>query len=70
MRKVKCRIWDRESKLWITVEGLFHQWGVNYEEFQYGPGNYSIGIVELPGGRVVTPLADDVHFEEADHAKS
>lgn len=32
--------------------GLFHQFGVNYEEFQSGPGNYSSAIVEMPDGEV------------------
>ena len=71
MRKVSCRFWDRESKSWITAGGLFHQWGVNYEEFSSGPGNFSIGIVELPGGRIVTAMPDDVRFlEEAEDGNS
>ncbi len=44
--------------------GKFHQWGSNYEEFENGPGNYSVAIVELPDGTVVMPVADDICFEE------
>lgn len=32
--------------------GLFHQFGVDYEEFEIGPGNFSTGIVEMPDGEV------------------
>ena len=62
MRKVRITFWDSDTKAWVTTEGLFHQWGNNYTEYGSGPGNYTIGIVELPGGRVVLPVADDVHF--------
>lgn len=33
-------------------EAVFHQFGVDYEEFETGPGNYSTGIVEWPDGKV------------------
>lgn len=42
--------------------GYFHEWGMNYEEFESGAGNYSIAIVELPDGRIVMPVADDIVF--------
>lgn len=32
--------------------GSFHQFGVDYEEFETGPGNYSTAIVEMPDGSV------------------
>ena len=32
--------------------GTFHQFGVDYEEFETGPGNYSTAIVELTDGSV------------------
>ena len=38
-----------------TVEdgqGLFVQYGCDYEEFESGPGNYSTAIVEMPDGTV------------------
>lgn len=41
---------------------MFHQWGTNYEEFESGPGNYTVAIVELPDGRIVMPVADDIVF--------
>ena len=33
-------------------EGKFHGFGVDYEEFETGPGNYSTAIVEMPDGSV------------------
>lgn len=32
--------------------GIFHAWGVNFEEFEMGPGNYSTAIIEMPDGSV------------------
>jgi len=32
--------------------GLFHQFGVNYEEFETGPGNFTTAVVEMPDGEV------------------
>jgi hypothetical protein len=26
--------------------GVFHGWGCEYEEYESGPGNYTVGIVE------------------------
>ena len=42
--------------------GYFHQWGCNYEEFESGAGNYSVAIVELPNGEIVTPVPTDIEF--------
>ena len=34
-------------------EGFFHQWGNTYEEFESGPGNYTVGLVELEDGTLL-----------------
>ncbi len=44
--------------------GKFHTWGVTYEEFEAGPGNYSIAIVELEDGNIVTKAPDCIKFED------
>lgn len=44
--------------------GRFHQWGSNFVEFESGAGNYSVAIVELPDGKIVMPMADDICFLE------
>lgn len=74
MRRVECSTTQRVSQetyditgQWYTevVEiGLFHEWGVEYEEFDTGPGNYSVAIVELPDGQVKTYPAHRVKFTE------
>jgi len=65
MRKVIARIYDRGSKQWIDgVPGEFHSWGNAYEEFREGPGNYTMAIIELPGGRIVTAMPEDVKFSD------
>lgn len=42
--------------------GLFHQWGSDYEEFEEGPGNYATAIVELPDGKIENVPAGDIEF--------
>lgn len=32
--------------------GMFHQWGVDYEEFETGPANFSTAIIEMHDGTV------------------
>lgn len=61
--KGKCNIY--ENGKWSSLEfdlDYFHEWGMNYEEFESGAGNYSVAIVELPDGRIVMPVADDIVF--------
>lgn len=41
--------WRWES---YPTKGFFHCWSVHYEEFETGPGNYAVGIVEDEEGRV------------------
>lgn len=64
MRKCKGRYFY-QGKYHEFVMGYFHEWGVNYEEFESGAGNYSTAIVELPNGKVVMPTADDIVFLES-----
>lgn len=70
MRKVNIAIWQTDAadlaipqrKKWFNYDGVFHQWGINYEEFDTGPGNYTIAIVELADGTVVEVLPSRVKF--------
>lgn len=67
LRKCKGRasIFDPEKKKWgdITFDlGYFHAWGINYCETESGVGTFSTAIVELPDGRIVTPVAEDIIF--------
>ena len=45
-------------------KGSFIQFGVDYEEFETGPGNYSTAIVELSDGTVITPPANLIRFDD------
>lgn len=42
--------------------GKFHCWGANYEEFESGAGNFSVGIVELPDGTIAEVLPSNIKF--------
>jgi hypothetical protein len=39
------------DKVWIGT-GVFHAFGVDYQEFETGPGNFSTAIVEMADGTV------------------
>ncbi len=43
-------------------EARFHQWGLNYEDSENGPGNYSTAIVEFDDGTVDNVPAELVQF--------
>lgn len=45
-------------------EALFHQFGMDYDEFESGPGNFSAAIVEWPDGRVEVVPAWNIRFVE------
>ena len=45
-----------------TQEGLFHCWGTSFVEFESGPGNFTVAIVELPNGEVVEIEASGIKF--------
>lgn len=62
MRTVRCKYWDRENKKWAEGTGKFHRWAEAYEEFRSGIGNYTQAIIELPSGKVVTAMPEDVTF--------
>ena len=46
-------------------EALFHQFGVDYQEFENGPGNYSTALVEWPNGQIESVRAHMVRFLDA-----
>lgn len=43
-------------------DGLFHQWGLNAEEYEVGAASYSIGIIELPDGTMEEVLPTNIKF--------
>lgn len=61
MRKCKGSYYEKGKKQEFEL-GYFHQFGPCYEEFENGPGNFMVAIVELPDGRVIQPDASDIQF--------
>ena len=43
-------------------EGTFHQWGMNYEEFDSGPGCFTTAIIEREDGTVQNVPAENIQF--------
>ena len=68
MRKVRIfeKTWPQGYQLppvlEIIGEGKFHCWGSGYEEFEAGPGNYTIALVELSDGSIITPQPTEIKF--------
>jgi len=46
----------------LHYEGVFHQWGADYDEFEAGPGNRTIGIVESQSGDVLLVAPENIIF--------
>lgn len=68
MRKAqtyKYKKHDNPFAAWDKVKdgiGIFRQFGVNYEEFDNGPGNYTTAIVEMPDGTVKNIPVENIEF--------
>ena len=68
MRKVQVYKYEKPispASVWTKTEadiGLFHQFGVDYEEFDSGPGNYTTAIVEMPDGTVKNVPVENIKF--------
>lgn len=63
LRRCKFERWDKDKRAYVEESGYFHAWGVDYEEFGIGPGNFSIAIVEDETGVVWKAVIDKVKFE-------
>lgn len=78
MRKVRFKMWipqqyangDKHIKIAGTgcfqsdyeTDGFFHKWGCAYEEFEAGPGNFTIGIIEDLNGVIHDVLPTNLKF--------
>lgn len=60
MRKCVASVYQNGK--WVHVNGFFHQWGSDFEEFEHGPANYSVAIIELDDGSIVMTPPDKVIF--------
>jgi hypothetical protein len=70
-RQVKVFKWERDVEpnqyKHIKVElgqGTFIQYGVDYEEFESGAGNFTTAIVEMPDGTVLNSTLNLIQFVE------
>lgn len=52
------RCWEEN----YTHEGLFHQWANSYEEFESGPGNFTVALVEIEDGTIIEILPCNIKF--------
>jgi hypothetical protein len=59
LRKVTIYRYDRN----VDGHGLFHAWGVDYEEFEGGLASYSTAIVEMPDGSVRSVPVEMIKFD-------
>ena len=65
MKKVKVYQYKSENghlKKKFIYNAVFHAFGVGYEEFEGGPGNYSTAIVELENGELENVSVEMVKF--------
>jgi hypothetical protein len=66
MRKVKTFRWkENENRTLQKVEdgeGVFIQYGIDYEELEAGPGSFTAAIVEMPDGSVKSIPVDLIQF--------
>jgi len=42
--------------------GRFHQWASKYDEFESGPGNFTVGIIETQSGEIYEALPTNIKF--------
>lgn len=63
---VTKRIWDNENGIWVylSVPAKFHQWGSRYKEFENGPGNETVAIVEFEDGKCDSFLPSQIQFTQ------
>lgn len=67
MRRVRVYRWEQKEnktafeKVEIAI-GYFHEFGVDYEELEFGVGNYSTALVEMPDKKIVNVPVELITF--------
>lgn len=51
-------VWEKDFK----NKGVFHEWGVCYEETENSLGNYSVALVEMKDGTIESVLPSNIKF--------
>jgi hypothetical protein len=56
--------WTKHSVYYpeYTERGTFHTWGVSHVEFETGPGNYTVAVIEKPDGTFIEVPTNAVKF--------
>jgi len=63
MRPCEFFEWNPKTLTWGgPFNGQWHCWGSSFVEFESGPGNHSIGIVETEDGRAHEILPKKIRF--------
>ena len=57
-RENKTTYMDKVFKCYAT----FHEFGMNYEEFETGPGNYSTAVIEYKDGQLDNVPVEMIKF--------
>lgn len=65
-------IWEGNKKVGNKDlrEGRFHQWGSEYEEFESGPGNYTVAVIEFADGTIGTVMPENIRFLDGEDAQA
>jgi sugar lactone lactonase YvrE len=63
-------VWEANKKVGFSDlrEARFHQWANEYEEFESGPGNYTVALVEYADGSIGTVMPDCIRFLDGEEA--
>jgi hypothetical protein len=61
LRRVRVFKSDNGKKI-PDGEGVFHRWGDEFVEYESGPANFTIAVIERDNGMVETPQASLIQF--------
>ena len=71
LRPCEYRSWNSETRQWDWGNfGAFHQWGLAYEQFDNGVGNYTIALIETPDGNMVEAAPCYMRFTDKKEAEN
>ncbi len=57
-----CGKYYRSSGECSFENGIFLAFGINYEEFESGPAQYTTAIIQLEDGQVIETLPEEIKF--------
>lgn len=66
VKQVETRAPNGSPMTYTFKSALFHVWGAEFEEFETGPGNCTVAIVEYADGHVDMVHPSFIQFVNAD----